>query len=196
MTSIEEKSIDKLNIITLNFEKFNGVNDNRIIYSLRRMITPRNLRNKIILVYTAKYNSSMSFLFAINSNFIGNAIANSISLDKISTTTSPLPTEEQPYKYILIPAPRHFSIDDGIWELFIGDEKDPSTHKQKLFASKQTLLNYYNTTPSAHVYPSNYIIHHNFSNSYITEGDFLLIRDMPLYETQHQYSIRANETAS
>jgi len=164
--SLESKT--KILTLDLGINNLNEANYTTVLEILRNLNTPSYLLDKILLVYNANYHTGkMSFLFAINSNKFGIALAAQISptsITKLSTTLDPIPTANNPFKYIIVPISTSYTVATGVWELFIGTSADPTTHNQYLFNNSYDLLKFYNHPNNllASQHKDNYVIHHGF----------------------------------
>jgi len=159
---------------------------NDFIKKLRELKTPDVLKNKIILIYLAKYDKkNMFFLDVLNSNNLGVSLANYISsneVSKLSTIDEPFPTEKNKNKLILIPAPNNFTVNTGVWELFISNI-DMNDYKQLLFNSRKDLFLYYQKAVDSNFYNNNYLNHYSFiDNTGIGLNTYTKLDDPETYD--------------
>ena len=127
----------------------------------------------------------MFFLDVLNSNKLGVSLANYISSNevvKLSTINEPLPTEKNKKKLILIPAPNNFTVNTGVWELFISNI-DMTNRKQLLFNSRKDLFLYYKKEVDSTFYNNNYLNHCSFiDNNGIGLNTYTKLDDPETYD--------------
>ena len=166
----------KISIITLDIVP----TYNKLINSLRRLETPRNLKNQIIFVFAGYYNKNINFLYAIDSNHIGTSISYILSAGQINSLpikNNIFPTNNINIKFILIPAPKKFTKENGIWELIIEDNHNNNIKDRFLFPTEYDLTFFYITKCFNNIYENcNFIKkHHYFNNKAITEISMTII---------------------
>lgn len=150
-----------------------NLNDKTLV-SLRLYQPSLEVMNKVVLLYADCYNKEKStFVCLLNGSKIGPAIASQISLqqlDKLSTVENPEPTEEQPIKYKLY-IDENYTLQTGLWELFMGDMDNPNNQKTYFYNNKLGMLAKYNAEKQN--YKSAYYIHHFFpKDKYVSDTQY------------------------
>jgi hypothetical protein len=112
----------------------------RIITQLSNIPTPLIVKDKVIFVYLADYDTGrMNFYKSINANKLNKALGVLFNVDNLhylSTEEEPFPTSEHRKKYVMIPAPKCFNANNPIYELKISDSN------VKIFPSRDAVQAY------------------------------------------------------
>lgn len=149
------------------------------IGSLRGLQSPPPLIGKPVILYQQRLNGSRTLIRVLNGTMLGFALSKCISektIDQLSTTKKAVPDDETPTMYCLYYDPL-YTIDSGVWELFIGDCKDPDNQKTLYFPDGDNMMDYFNSLFGDTIVDA-YYLHHYFAADCVSKTDYVVLQGM------------------